>query len=217
MNKVFYLLLFAILTIPGLIYSQSYNQVNNGKINLKGKHSINLNLGIIDNTSEVTVDINNVSTDMNFQASMSYNYWFTDELAVEANFGYMSSSVNSNVSFSGVEQKTSVITPYYLGGKYSPCVLSIAENIRPFAFLLLGGVSGSGTEETVNYTNVSTTSFTYTVFSFKSGIGADALINRYIKLGLFFDYLYMPDFEKPVGTRNNYSGINLSFSFGVML
>jgi hypothetical protein len=217
MNKVFFLLLFAILTIPGLIFSQSYNQVNNGKINLKGRHSINLNIGIINNTSEVTVDINDVSTDMNFQTSMSYNYWFTDELAAEANFGYMSSSVNSNVSFSGVEQKTAIITPYYFGGKYSPCLMSIAGNIRPFVFLLLGGVSGSGTEEIVNYTNVSTSSFTYTVFSFRSGMGADAIINRHIKLGLFFDYLFMPDFEKPVETRNNYSGINLSFSIGVML
>jgi hypothetical protein len=64
---------------------------------------------------------------------------------------------------------------------------------------------------------VSTSTYSYTVFSFKSGIGADALISKYIKLGLILDYLYMPDFEKSVGTRNNYSGINLSFSFGVML
>jgi outer membrane protein W len=154
---------------------------------------------------------------MNFQASLSYNYWFTNELAVEANLGYMSSSVNSNVSFSGVEQTTSVITPYYLGGKYAPFPLAIANNIRPFVSVLLGGVTGSGTEETVSYTDVSTSTYSYTVFSFKTGIGADALISKYIKLGLILDYLYMPDFEKSVGTRNNYSGINLSFSFGVML
>jgi|GEM_PF-3404850 len=217
MNKVFLVLLFAILIIPGLIFSQSYNQENNGRINLKGKHSVNLNLGVVDNTSEVTVDINNVSSEMNFQASLSYNYWFTDELAVEANAGFMSSSVNSNVTFSGVEQKTAVITPYYLGGKYAPGALSVSNNIRPFVSVLLGGVTGSGTEETVSYTAVCTSTYSYTVFSFKTGIGADALISKYIKLGLIVDYLYMPDFEKSVGTRNNYSGINLSFSFGVML
>jgi hypothetical protein len=217
MHKIFRVLLIAIFLIPGLTLSQSYKQENNGNINLKGKHSINLNLGIIDNTSEVTVDINNVSTDMNFQASVSYNYWFSSELAVEANAGFMSSSVNSNVSFNGVEQTTAVVTPYYIGGKYAPNALSFAGNIRPFASLLLGGVTGTGTEETISYTNVSTSTYSYTVFSFKSGIGADVLISKYIKLGLILDYLYMPDFEKSVGTRNNYSGINLSFSFGVML
>ncbi|MBN1632657.1 MAG: outer membrane beta-barrel protein [Ignavibacteria bacterium] len=215
MKKIISLLVIFVL-IPVIVFAQN-NNVKTEKINLKGNHVIGLNLGLSNQTTNVTVDINNVSTDMNFQASLSYNYWFTNELAIEANAGYLASSVNSNVTIFNVEQKTAVIAPYYLGAKYSPEALSISDNIRPFVSFLVGGVTGSGTEEKVTLLNVTTEVYTESVFSMKSGIGADALVSKLIKLGLSVDYMYMPDFKRTVGTRKNYSGVNVSFGLGFML
>jgi hypothetical protein len=50
----------------------------------------------------------------------------------------------------------------------------------------------------------------------KTGVGADALLGSLVKIGMLADYLYMPDFEKTVGSRKNYSGFNLSFNVGFM-
>lgn len=217
MKKIISLLIIVIVLIPVLVFSQDNSALKSDKINLKGKHVIGLNLGLSNQTTNVTVDINNVSTDMNFQAFLSYNYWFTNELAIEANAGYIASSVNSNVTLFNVEQKTAVIMPYYLGAKYAPDALSVSENIRPFVSLLVGGVTGSGTEDKITLLNVSTEVYTETVFSLKGGIGADALVSRLVKLGLMVDYMYMPDFKRSVGTRKNYSGVNVSFGLGFML
>ena len=65
--------------------------------------------------------------------------------------------------------------------------------------------------------SVTTNYYTQAAFSVKGGIGADALITKNFRLGLMLDYLYMPDFDKAIGTRKNYSGIDLSFTFGVMM
>jgi outer membrane protein W len=204
------------LLIPQIILSQINNSDKTEKINLKGRHSIGLNLGVINQTSAVTVDMLNVSTNLNFQASLSYNYWFTNEIAIEANAGFLNSSVNNNVSIFGVEQKTALVTPLYLGAKYYPEFTSISGNIRPYIKLLAGSVVGSSTNNYVRYSTVSDSVITQTVFSIKSGIGADALVSKNFRLGLAVDYLYMPDFEKSVGTRKNYSGVNFSFVFGAV-
>jgi outer membrane protein W len=222
MKKYLTILVLVFFFIPYIIFSQVNSSENNiEKINLKGKHSIGVNLGVINQTSEVTIDIRNISNRMNFQASLSYNYWFTNELAIEANAGYLGSSLNNNIEYGGVEQKTAAVIPYYLGAKYYPAYFTISGNIRPFVMLLAGAVTGHRTQNIIRFypydeTFVTETAVSETVFSAKSGIGADAFISKSFKLGLTLDYLYMPDFNKSVGTRKNYSGVNLTFGFGVM-
>jgi outer membrane protein W len=214
MKKLFCGFLILLILIPAIALPQ---QNQPGKIKLKDMHGIGLNFGVINNVFEATVDVNNVSTKMNFQASLSYNYWFSNELAVEINAGFMSASVNSDVTAGGIEQTAAAVFPYFLGVKYMPEFLAAEDNIRPFALLLLGGVTGTYTENVINYTTVSSSVGSETVFSFRGGIGADALISKLLRFGLTVDYLYMPDFKKSIGTRNNYSGINLSMCFGLML
>jgi hypothetical protein len=218
MKEKISILILIFLILPFLAFSQ----VNNiEKISLKGKHSIGVNLGIINQTSKVTIDIRKVSNRINFQGSLSYNYWFTNELAIEANAGFLKTSLNSNIEYGGIEQKSAVIIPYYLGAKYYPSYLTVSGNIRPFALLLAGAVTGHRTQNVYIYypydeTIFVETSVSETIFSFKGGLGADALINKSIKLGLTLDYLYMSDFHKSVGTRKNYSGINFTIGLGVL-
>lgn len=218
MKKYFILLIIALSLVPCVVFPQKKTVSDSTeKLNLMGRHSVGLNLGIINQTSEVAVDVTNTSTNMNFQASVSYNYWLTEEIAFDASVGYLSSSVNSNVSVYGVEQKTATVTPVFLGAKYYPSVISFSGGIKPYLKLLVGVVFGSITEENVNYTYVSTNTSTQSVISVRSGIGADAFASSHFRIGLDLDYLYMPDFTKPVGTRKNYSGVNLSFSFGIII
>jgi hypothetical protein len=211
-------LILIFLVLPVFAFSQ-VNKIE--KISLKGKHSIGVNLGIINQTSKVTIDIRNVSNRINFQGSLSYNYWFTNDIAMEANAGFLSTSLNRNIEYGGIEQKSAVIIPYYLGAKYYPSYLTVPGNIRPFALLLAGAVTGHRTQNVYIFyphdeTTFVETSVSETIFSFKSGLGADALINKSIKLGLTLDYLYMSDFHKSVGTRKNYSGVNFTIGLGVL-
>lgn len=218
MKKNFALLGILLSCVPCIVFPQIVSSSGiSEKLNLKERHSIGLNLGVINQTSDVAVDMANVSTKMNFQASINYNYFLTDEVTFEANVGYLNSSVNSNVSVYDIEQKTAMVTPVYIGAKYYPSPLSVNGEFRPYAKLLVGVVFGSITEEKVNYTYNSTNTSTQSVLSTRSGIGADAFVSRYFRIGLDLDYLYMPDFNKPVGTRKNYSGINLSFTFGIVI
>lgn len=218
MKEKYPILILIFLIIPFLVFSQ-VNKIE--KLNLKGKQSIGVNLGVINQTSGVTIDILGVSNKLNFQGSLSYNYWLTNELALEANAGYLNTSLNKNIEYGGVEQKTAVVIPYYLGAKYYPAYFTISGNIRPFAMLLAGAVTGHRTQDIYHYnpfTGIFTTetSVSETLFSTKGGVGADVLVDKSFKLGLTLDYLYMSDFHKSVGTRKNYSGINFTFGFGVM-
>ncbi len=210
MNRIAYTLALIIMIIPALSFSQS-------KVNLKGKYDIGLNIGMIYNTSEVVVDVTNVSTDLNFHGSFSGLYWLNNDLAFHTSIGYMGSSVNSEVAVNGVLQETSVILPIHFGVKYAPDDLSIAKNIRPYISGMIGVVRGECTENIVNVMSVTSNYYVQGAFSVKSGIGADALIGKYFRLGLMFDYLYMADFEKAVGTRKNYSGFDLYLTFGIMM
>jgi len=205
------------ITVSFVLFLSVFAFPQNKKIDLNGKHTIGLNIGLSNQTTNVTVDVPDVSSDMNFQASLAYNYWFSEELSVEANAGYIASSVSTSVSVFNIQQKTSHITPFYFGVKYSPLALKVSENIRPFAAVLAGGVTGSGTDNKINLLSVTTESYTETVFSFKTSIGADGLISDFFKLGMSADYLYMPDFSRSIGTRKNYSGFNLSVNLGFML
>lgn len=216
MKKYIKLCLLVFLIIPCIIFSQDNSNSKSKNINLKGWHSIGINLGVIDQTTEVTIDPLNVSNKMNFQASLSYNYWVNNEAAFEANLGFINSTVNNEVTIYGIEQKTAVVIPYHLGIKYCPEFAAIPGNVRPFGRILVGAVTGSATEERVSYNLVKSSTMSQTVLSTKVGVGADAIIDKYLRFGLSVDYLYMPDFDKSVGTRKNYSGVNFSFVFGAM-
>lgn len=199
---------------PGAVYSQSSKLE---KINLTGKHSVTLNLGFINQTSSVVVSQKDVTTKVNLQGSLSYNYWFSNELSVEGNAGFLAANVNSNTLTNGlVEQKVSGVVPYFMGVKYAPEVLTVSKNIRPYGSVLIGGITGFGTENQVNIMSVKSTTYSESTFAVKTGIGADALIGSLVKIGMLADYLYMPDFEKSIGSRKNYSGYNLSFNLGFM-
>lgn len=204
------IILLILVLLPSLAISQE-------KINLKGKWDLGLNIGLINNTSEVYIDAGNVSTKINFQASISGMYWFNNEIALHTNIGFMAASVNNSTTALGYGQKTAAILPFYFGIKLSPDALSVAKNIRPFVTAMIGGVTGTGTDNIINNFAVTTSTYTKSVFSVKGGIGADGLLSKLFRLGIMIDYLYMPDFDKAVGTRKNYSGLDLSLTFGVMM
>lgn len=216
MNKSLKVLILLFFFLPPVLFSQENNESDTKKINLIGKHSICVNLGFISQTSAVTIDPLNVSNKTNFQASLSYNYWVLNEFAFEGSIGFINSSVNNDVSIFGIEQKTAVVTNYYFGAKYSPVFKSIPSSLRPFTRLLAGAVIGSATEEKISGGLLKSNSTTQTVLSVKLGIGADAILDKYLRFGLAVDYLYMPDFSESVGTRKNYSGFNFSFILGAI-
>lgn len=203
---------------PVAVFSQSLkNEHKLEKINLTGTHSVTLNLGFTNQTSSVVVSSNDVSTKLNLQGSLSYNYWFSNELAIEGNAGFIAANVNSNTFNNGiVEQKVSGIVPLFMGVKYAPEVLTVSKNIRPFGTVLVGAITGFGTESEVNLLSVKSSTYTESTFAMKTGVGADALLGSLVKIGMLADYLYMPDFEKTIGSRKNYSGFNLSFNVGFM-
>lgn len=213
MRKLFvYLMVFALF--PGAVYTQSSKLE---KINLTGKHIVTLNIGFINQTSAVVVSQNDVTTKVNLQGSLSYNYWFSNELGIECNAGFLAANVNSNTFSNGlVEQKVSGVVPYLMGVKYAPEKLSISKNIRPYGTVLIGGITGFGTENEVNMFLVKSNTYSESTFALKTGAGADALLGSLVKIGMLADYLYMPDFNKTIGNRKNYSGFNLSFNIGFM-
>lgn len=184
---------------------------------LKGRHSVGLGLGML-NQQEATVLTVTVKANSNIMGNIYYNYWFADEWALELNAGILNAEVFSGVSMTGIEQKAATVIPVLAGARYYPSFAAFADNVRPFVLALVGTFAGHSSSNKVTLgVKVGSETKVQSVFGSKVGLGVDAFLSGWMRFGLMAGYNIVSDFKEPVGTRENYSGFDLSLNFGIML
>jgi hypothetical protein len=136
--------------------------------------------------------------------------------------GYLHGEVNTmdpnTIYVGGMKQTTAFVMPVFVGTKYYPSALSIENNARPYLSLHAGILSGFTTSENIyTYMPPSTETKTQSVFAGKVGAGMDFAPAKWVRLGFFTGYLFAADFKEPVGTMQNYSGVEFNFVAGIVL
>ncbi len=217
MKKIISFALLFLFLGSNLITAQENSSANSLLMPLKGKHSIAFSFGML-NQQEATVYTVNVKAESNLIGSLYYNYWFSDEWVLELNVGILNAEVFSGVSLTGMEQKAATVIPLLAGARFYPESIALAENVRPYVTALVGVHMGhsSSNKVTLGLTTATETKV-QSVFASKFGVGIDVFIGNWVRLGLGLGYNLGSDFEVPVGTRVNYSGVDLALSFGVMI
>lgn len=216
MKKAISFLAVLLVLSSGVLIAQD-NSTNCNLLPLKGKHSIGFGLGML-NQQEATVLTVNVKAEANIMGNLYYNYWFTDEWALELNAGILNAEIFSGVSMTGIEQKAATVIPVLVGARYYPSFAALAENVRPFVIALVGAHMGHSSSNKVALgVKVGSETKVQSVFGSKVGLGIDAFLSSWMRLGLMAGYNIGSDFKEPVGTRENYSGFDLSLNFGIML
>lgn len=209
------LVLFVSFTVISI--GQVQTDAVSNVVDLNNRHCLSLNFGLINQTS-VVVNAPNVNVKINFLGSILYNYWATNEIAIDFNIGLLSAEVKQGITFAGIEQSTAAVIPFQFGFRYYPASMVIGNNIRPFTAINLVAANGySVSNKVLIGIKVGTETKNQTALGARIGFGADAFINNWLKLGINTGYLLISDFSEVVGTRKNYSGLDLSFSFGVLL
>jgi hypothetical protein len=210
----------AVLSILLFLFMNSSAQNRNadkmGIVDLTNRHGLSLNLGMI-NQASASVNIANVSAKLNFIGSILYNYWAADEFAFEFSVGILSGEVKQGISFLGVEQEVAAVFPLQFGLKYYPTQMVIGKNIRPFGtfnFIIANGYNVLN--KLLLGVKIGTETINKTAFGARIGFGADAFVNNWLKAGLNTGYILLTDFPEEIGSRKNYSGLDISFGFGFL-
>lgn len=215
MKKLISSTFVVLFLLSNLITAQESS--SNSLMSLKGKHSIALNIGML-NQQEASVYNVNVKAESNLIGGLYYNYWFQEEWALELYSGVLNAEVFSGVSITGVEQKAATVIPLLAGARYYPASFALAENVRPYITALVGVKMGHSSSNKVTLGLITATETkVQSVFASKFGVGVDAFIGSWVRLGLGLGYNLGSDFDDPVGTRVNYSGVDLAICFGIML
>ncbi|NMB80594.1 MAG: hypothetical protein GYA14_02115 [Ignavibacteria bacterium] len=213
MKKAISFLVVLLVLSSGLTLAQD----NCNLMPLKGRHSIGFGFGML-NQQEATVLTVKVNAESNFMGNLYYNYWITDEWALELNAGILNAEVFSGVSMTGIEQKAATVVPVLAGARYYPAFAALAENVRPCVVALVGAHMGHSSSNKVTLgVKIGSETKVQSVFGSKLGLGVDAFLSGWMRLGLLAGYNIGSDFNEPVGTRENYSGFDLSLNFGIML
>jgi hypothetical protein len=84
------------------------------------------------------------------------------------------------------------------------------DRVRPYLSLGIGSYVGSEAENTL----LSQSAHSESVIGGRAGVGLDAFLGSWFKLGATVGYNVMSDFKVPVGARNNFNGYDMSVGFG---
>lgn len=208
---------FLFLVLISTVLTAQNNSSDCNLMPLKGRHSVGFGIGML-NQQEATILMVTVKAEANLIGNFYYNYWITDEWALELNAGILNAEIFKGVSMAGIEQKAATVIPVLAGARYYPDFAALAENVRPYVTALVGVHLGHSSSNKVTLgVKVGSETKVQSVFGSKVGLGIDAFLSSWIRMGLMAGYNIGTDFNEPVGTRENYSGFDLSLNFGILL
>jgi hypothetical protein len=112
---------------------------------------------------------------------------------------------------SEVSTETAAVIPLLFGVKYQPFKLTARDVLRPYITASVGPFFGT---ESMNRAGVITETENYseTALGSRLGVGMDLLLNKWFTLGVNTGYYLVTDFERPVGSKKNYSSPEVSMS-----
>lgn len=208
------------LIIIALAYS-STTSAQTSNFAIKGSHNFGVSAGLINKTS-VFVSGADVETRIGLSGGVYYGYGLNDEFEMNFYAGYLQGEVITDNSLHVIEptfrQTSAFVMPLLAGIKYYPIKLAFNENVRPYASVSAGIVTGFSTRTSLNfyYQNV-TEHKSQSVIAFRLGAGIETAPARNFRIGLFAGYILTGEFDEPVGTLTRYNGAEFNVTAGFSL
>lgn len=217
------LISFLLITVATFAQNvpSNYNFVSQSG-NLEGRHGLDLNIGIYDNTNISSLtSISGLNTSVvtnssiGFMGSIAYQYWFKNFLSFRIGAGALVTDVNTKTT-SGMEISSEVATvaPILTGVNFYPLQISEENNVLPYISVFAGPYIGVYSKSEVGLASVTEETIVETVIGAKLGAGLDFLVGSLFKLGFNAGYHFVGDYSQPIGSETNYSGPEYSLSFG---
>ena len=184
---------------------------------LKGKHGLQVNLGVLGQAS-TTNQVNffgtiTESSADNFSGSVAYTYWFERDWAIHASIGFLDADAKTTVGRGRTVSEAAAVMPLLLGLRYYPSALAPSSGMRPFLAGALGSYVGWQSADRFG-PGLTTEARSETAAGAYVGAGIDWFVSNLFKIGLNGGYHFVSDFDRPIGTEDNYSGAELSLTFG---
>jgi hypothetical protein len=213
------------LLLCGLTFAQTAPPSNNSIIKtggLEGRHGLDLNLGIYDNSNITSISsvsgINTsviTNTSIGFMGSIAYQYWFKDYLSFRIGAGALVTDVNTKTTAgTEVSLEVATVSPILTGVNFYPLQISEENRVLPYLSLYAGPYIGVYTKSEVGIASVTEETTVEAVIGTKLGAGVDFLLGSIFKLGATAGYHFVGDYSQPIGSETNYSGPEYSLTFG---
>jgi hypothetical protein len=218
-------ILISFFLITGITFAQNVPTNKNlvsPSGNLEGRHGLDLNIGIYDNTNITSITsiiglnasvVTNSS--IGFMGSIGYQYWFKNYLSFRIGAGALVTNVSTKTT-AGTEVSSEVATvaPILTGVNFYPLQVSEENSVLPYISVYAGPYIGVYTKSEVGIASVTEETVVETVIGTKLGAGLDFLIGSLFKLGFNAGYHFVGDYSQPIGSETNYSGPEYSLTFG---
>jgi hypothetical protein len=203
-------ILFALITLA-FSFVNLFSQNEDMPINLKNRHTISINMGSkADDGSSVSVSLVDVDVQSSFSGSLLYQYWFENEWAIDFQVGFL----NAHVETSFYDVSGSSLTAVLVGCRYYPKMLALGNSGRVYGGINFGSYHGS-----VSYVSdwFSTHVRTEAVFGINPNAGLDLFIGNWLRIGPTVGYHYINKFHHIEIFKDDMSGFEYGFSFGILL
>jgi hypothetical protein len=218
-------ILISFLLITVMSFAQNVptnkNLVSQGG-NLEGRHGLDLNIGIYDNTNITSITsiigLNTsvvTNSSIGFMGSIGYQYWFKNYLSFRIGAGALVTNVSTKTT-AGTEVSSEVATvaPILTGVNFYPLQISEENTVLPYISVYAGPYIGVYSKSEVGIASVTEETVVETVIGTKLGAGLDFLVGSLFKLGVNAGYHFVGDYSQPIGSETNYSGPEYSLTFG---
>lgn len=212
--------LLALSAIPCTVTAQSERGTDEYPYNLKGKHGIEAQVGLLASTSaSTTVSVDGVSTSSTssgFLGALAYSYWVNNSLAVTVNAGAADASAETSAGTGGATVESGMIVPILFGVKYQPFRMTSDDALRPYAMVAVGPYLGFASNVYAG-TAMATEAVSEAALGSRLGVGLDLSLSRTLVLGAGVGYRFVADFKNRIGAEKNYSGPDFLIAFGVVI
>lgn len=217
-----YILLF--LLISFLAYAQ---EDPSSKDSFTGSVSIDLLIGLYDDTKVSSVSLININNDLEttnastgLMSSLAFQYFFKNYMSFRLSAGALVVSVDSKVStniaaFENVSVKNEVATvvPVLAGINFYPLQLSDEKTVMPYISASIGPYIGIYNRSEVSALSVEEETIVETVFGSRLGAAVDFRMG-FFKIGVNANYHFVSEFSQPIGSEKDYSGPEYSLLLG---
>lgn len=219
MNTTYKLLIALLLILVSSAQPASAQDIDTPRVrSLKGKHGLQVNLGVLGQASTTNqISFAGLTTESNakdFSGSVAYTYWFERDWAVHASIGFLDADVTTSIGGDrGTLTESAGVVPILLGLRYYPSELAPSTAMRPYLAGAIGPYLGYHSRDRIGF-GIASDYRSETAAGAYAGAGIDWFVGNIVKIGLNGGYHFVSDFDRPIGTEENFSGAEFSVTVG---
>ena len=150
-----------------------------------------------------------------FLGGLGFSHWFSENVAGTLSVGVHSVGTETRAGVGGVETKTAVVVPFFVGVRRYLATSDPEPSARFFGSLEVGPVTGHESGTTIG-SSITVGSITRTALGGRAGVGVDFHLGSRMMLGIGGGYALMTDFSEAIGGQKNHSGGDFGLSLGIL-